>query len=501
MGINELWKLVSPSTEGQTLTAFALEGLKGHVQDEGGLSMMTVSVDASAWLYAVCKLQAFRLGHAQSGENPELRTLMYKLVALASAPVHTHFIFDGEDHPPIKRGKHELLHIFGFTWATARGEAEADLAFLSKAGKISAVLMEDSDALLFGAEKVLRLTDNEDGTFIVDAYCAEALSNDPKMPLTTARLLLWAMLRGGDYNPGGLTGCGSQVSCALLAGDLSDSLMQVMTLAAPAQLPSMLGTWRDRLRTVLVDGTLGRKYPTLAASIPADFPSIDTMHLYLNPVTTWSGEASSSLLPKLDPTQPDLTRLTAFCEARLGRMRKKIHKYFRNKLWSAACMRALCQLQTNDGSTLPKPTFNVDKRKDPKGGVPVYCVTLYAPSFVNATNDGIQADDDLSPEESESWVPSHSKVTIPARIMELTSPQDVIDYSDQHATSVGPSSGDPPPDWHPCPSAQYAAVADMLWPEVGDMSSEVRDPELSGGSGLKVCTDEEGWEVIDLTVD
>lgn len=66
--------------------------------------------------------------------------------------------------------------------------------------------------------------------------------------------------------------------------------------------------------------------------------------------------------------------------------------------------------------------------------------------------------------------------------MELTSPQDVIDYSDQHAASAGPSSGDPLPDWHPRLSAQYAAVADMLWPEVGDTSSEVGDPGLSRGS-------------------
>jgi hypothetical protein len=82
--------------------------------------------------------------------------------------------------------------------------------------------------------------------------------------------------------------------------------------------------------------------------------------------------------------------------------------------------------------------------------------------------------------------------------MELTSPQDVIDCCDQHATSAGLSSGDPLPDWHPCLSAQYAAMADMLWPEVGDMSNVVRDPEPSGG--MKVCTDEEGHEVIDLTV-
>ncbi|KAG2045420.1 hypothetical protein BDR06DRAFT_1015698 [Suillus hirtellus] len=188
--------------------------------------------------------------------------LVYKLVALASAPIHVHFIFD-RYRPLIKRSKHELLHIFVFTCATARGEAEIDLAFLSKAGKISAVLTEDGDALLFGTEKFYT-----DGTFIVDVCSAETLSNDPKIPLTTARLLVWAMLRGGDYN---------------------------LMVAAPAQLPGMLETWRDRLRTVLVYGTLGRKYPTLAASIPAEFLSVDVMHLYLNPVTTWSDSTSSSL--------------------------------------------------------------------------------------------------------------------------------------------------------------------------------------------------------------
>ncbi|KAG1821701.1 uncharacterized protein BJ212DRAFT_1477553 [Suillus subaureus] len=106
MGLTDLWKLVSPSTGGQTWTAFALEWLQGHVQDESGLLMMTVGVDASAWLYAICKLQAFQLGHAQSGENPELWTLMYKLVTLTNAPLHAHFVFNGEDCPSIKHSKH-----------------------------------------------------------------------------------------------------------------------------------------------------------------------------------------------------------------------------------------------------------------------------------------------------------------------------------------------------------------------------------------------------------
>ncbi|KAG1818954.1 hypothetical protein EV424DRAFT_1347525 [Suillus variegatus] len=231
---------VSLSTERQTLTAFALEGIKGHGQDESGLSMMTVGADARPF-------------NSDMPNQAKIRN------------------YERSSPHRLTRHSQELLHIFGFTWATqwadsceqARGEAEADLTFLSKAGK-------DSDALLFGVGKVLRCV-----------YGAEALTNDPKILLTTACLLLWAMLHGGDHNSVTL-GCGNQVSHALLAGDLSDSLMQVMTLAAPARLPGMLEIWRDSLRTVLVDDTPGRKYPTLAGSIPTDLLSVDAMHLYLN---------------------------------------------------------------------------------------------------------------------------------------------------------------------------------------------------------------------------
>ncbi|OJA10241.1 hypothetical protein AZE42_11952 [Rhizopogon vesiculosus] len=206
MSITDLWKLVSLTIYGQTLTVFTLEGLRGHVQDEGGISMMTIGVDTSAWLYVVCKLQAFQFGHAQSGENP---------------------VMDSD----------ELLNIFGFTWSTAKGEAKDDLAFLSKAGRIVAVLTEDSDAILFGAERVLHLADNNNGTFKVNVYHAGAPSKDLQVPLTTGHLLLWAMLHGGDYNPGGLAECGGQVAQALLKGDLGDSLMHVVTSATPVQLP------------------------------------------------------------------------------------------------------------------------------------------------------------------------------------------------------------------------------------------------------------------------
>ncbi|KAG2337079.1 PIN domain-like protein [Suillus weaverae] len=468
MGVTDLWKLVSPTTQGQTLTEFAVEGLEGHVQDLGGVSMMTIGIDASAWLYAVCKLQVFQFGHVQSGENPELHTLTYKLVTLAKAPVHAHFIFDGEDRPSMKRGKHiqstphwltrglqELLQIFGFTWSTAKGEAKADLAILSKVGKIHAVLTEDSDVLLFGAKKVLRVMDNNDGMFKVDIYHAQALSKDPHVPLTTSRLLLWAMLRGGDYNMGGLTG---------------DLLMQVVMSATPVQLPGMLETWRNCLRTVLGDGTLGRKYPTLVASIPADFPSIDIMCLYLHPITSWSEAGEPPMLPHFLPTQPDLECLAKFCKTHLGWLPEKVHKYFWKSVWPAAFMCALCQLPTSNGSALTKPSFLINDHKICEGDVSTYHLTVYVPSFIKATNCGLQTDGDsripLISQPGEESSLSEGKILIPAQVMQITSPEDVMNFLDRNPQLIGATgSSVPPPDWHPRPSAQYAAVAAIVWPE------------------------------------
>ncbi|OJA14255.1 hypothetical protein AZE42_10491 [Rhizopogon vesiculosus] len=503
MGITNLWKLVSLTIYGQTLTVFALEGLRGHVQDDSGISMMTIGVDASAWLYAVCKLQAFQFRHAQLGENPKLQTLMYKLVALASAPIHAHFVFNGDDHPSIKRGKHvrsaphwltqhlqELLNIFGFTWSTAKGEAKADLAFLSKAGRIAAVLTEDSDAILFDD---LTSADNDNGTFKVDVYYAGAPSKDLQVLLTTGHLLLCTMLCGGDYNLGRLAGCGGQVAQALLKGDLGDSLMHVMTSATPVQLPSMLETWRGCLRTILVNGTLGRKHLTLAASIPADFPSIDVMRLYLHPVTSWSDTDGSPTLPQFGPTQPDLMCLAKFCKVHLGWLPEKVHKYLRKNVWSAACMRALCkvrslQVPTSDGSAPSKPLFRIDREMTHEGNAPAYKLTVYVPTFVMAASRGLQSDcNSRMPSASQvdkvcSWAPLQGNVIVPARIMQVTSPQEVIDFMD-HDTNFS--------------SQPEAGLADIVWPEASTaqgtqswIDSDSNESVISISSGEDVLGEE-----------
>jgi Holliday junction resolvase YEN1 len=47
---------------------------------------------------------AFVAGHAQASENPELRTIFFKLVRLLRSPVTPLFVFDGPGRPMKKRG-------------------------------------------------------------------------------------------------------------------------------------------------------------------------------------------------------------------------------------------------------------------------------------------------------------------------------------------------------------------------------------------------------------
>jgi holliday junction resolvase YEN1 len=71
----------------------------------------------------------FSHNHAQFGQNPELRTLFYRLAGLLCYCADFVFVFDGPHRASIKRGKkvkttphwltsgmQEMLTAFGFAW-------------------------------------------------------------------------------------------------------------------------------------------------------------------------------------------------------------------------------------------------------------------------------------------------------------------------------------------------------------------------------------------------
>jgi Holliday junction resolvase YEN1 len=101
--------------------------------------------------------------------SPELRTIFYRLTNLLAIGILPLVVFDGPHRPARKRGvdistvDHRferdftaLVEAFGCEWRKAPGEAEAELALLSRQGLVDAVLTDDGDALLFGARVVIR---------------------------------------------------------------------------------------------------------------------------------------------------------------------------------------------------------------------------------------------------------------------------------------------------------------------------------------------------------
>lgn len=97
-------------------------------------------------------------------------------------------------------------------YVQAPGEAEAECAWLQKLGVVDFVVSDDSDTFVFGASQVLRLFNrvkykNENGEDVLSStdYYVNPVYMDKiieRTGLDKDRLVLVAVLRGGDYNTG-----------------------------------------------------------------------------------------------------------------------------------------------------------------------------------------------------------------------------------------------------------------------------------------------------------
>jgi len=116
------------------------------MHDRHGLRTVVLGIDARSSTYRATLLMclillcsiwlvqmqfALHAGHAQAGENPELRCLFYKLAHLLQFPITPLFVFDGAARPSVKRSTNvvskpnwltaplqELLDAFGFPYYT-----------------------------------------------------------------------------------------------------------------------------------------------------------------------------------------------------------------------------------------------------------------------------------------------------------------------------------------------------------------------------------------------
>ncbi|KAG2065223.1 hypothetical protein BDR04DRAFT_1060871 [Suillus decipiens] len=361
MGVAGLWEVLRPAGQTQSLTHLSVT--QGFEANAGGRRGFRIGIDASIWF--------FHAAYGKEGENPELRTLFFRCSRLMSMPLLPLFVFDGPKRPSVKRGKRvsgnahwlttgmkNIIAAFGFEWRTAPGEAEAELAYLNRMGIIDAVLSDDVDNFLFGATMVIRNPSNtlsgnrarpvknadgrDDGNHVVTYRAADILSHED-ICLSQGGCILIGLLSGGDYHQAGVQGCGKLIAAALARCGFGDRLLEAASSLSREELEKWLDTWRDDVREELrtnKSGLIGSKKPALAKKISDDFPDVDILLTYTNPITS-----ETEGKPTQDITwekEPDIGKIAALCELYFEwGVKDVIIKRFRTVLWPSAVQRIL----------------------------------------------------------------------------------------------------------------------------------------------------------------
>ncbi|TFK47260.1 hypothetical protein OE88DRAFT_832970 [Heliocybe sulcata] len=416
MGVPGLWDVLRPSGQVRSLTHLAVvDGFDANPTHRG----LRIGIDASIWF--------FHATYGREGENPELRTLFFRCCRLMTTPFLPLFVFDGPKRPKVKRGKRvsgnahwmttgmkNIIEAFGFEWRTAPGEAEAELAYLSRIGVIDAVLSDDVDNFLFGATMVIRnpsatLSGNkahpvknsagrDDGNHSV-IYTSSALLKHPDIGLTLGGLILIGLLSGGDYHQAGLASCGIKTAHALARCGFGDSLLEAVSLPEE-ELDKFLEDWRQQIRHELKTnsrGFMARKSPSLAKTLPDDFPNIEILMSYARPITS----ESEGKRIRVDWTrEPDLGKVAGLCELYFEwGVKDIIIKRFRTVLWPSAVLRILRRavLDKDDNpSSVPVTPRKKNKRTTPIG-TPSSMIAKHFSSMV--LNSPTRADDEDEEEE------------------------------------------------------------------------------------------------------
>ncbi|OKL63354.1 hypothetical protein UA08_01538 [Talaromyces atroroseus] len=259
-----------------------------------------VAVDISIWLF---QLQAGR-----GGQNPELRTLFFRLIRLLALPVHPLFVYDGKHKPPFKRGKATtsrsygsapiirlskiLIDLFKFPRHDAPGEAEAECARLQQAGVVDAVMSNDIDTLMFGSGLTVMNFSKEKSTGTtaathVDCYTTETRFDvEANVKLSRAGMILFAMLSGGDYLPSGVTKCGPGLAGEIAMAGFGEDLFEIIN-GKEDEINVRLEEWRERLQYELdmnESGYFQSKHK--AVRIPEAFPDPQILSFYAKPVVS-----------------------------------------------------------------------------------------------------------------------------------------------------------------------------------------------------------------------
>ncbi|KAK4048061.1 hypothetical protein OIO90_005962 [Microbotryomycetes sp. JL221] len=339
MGVAKLWQAFDEANAVDHSTLMHLVEKYFHInkQHRG----FRLGVDAEGWLVHV---NGMKMTH-QKGHNAHIRTFMLKVFNLLSRGVLPVLVFDGPGKPSWKGDPHvpafnhlkpqpttkrgsgtiltnqvkQLLDLLAVPWFCAKGDAEADLAAMNQRGDIDAVLTDDVDSMLFGANMVLRhnsiaLSGNINvSTDMAPHYCQDAPDGLPYDKSTSYRiyerdqinelcglsrndLILIGLLQGADYAGTGVAGIQSGTSvplakCHLANGQsFGDELItKTMQLwSNPIELEQFLIQWREQLAVELetnASGLIGKKKVKTASNLrqATSWPSFSAIKVYIDP--------------------------------------------------------------------------------------------------------------------------------------------------------------------------------------------------------------------------
>lgn len=142
----------------------------------------------------------------------------------------------------------EICLLLGCPVIKAPSEGEAQAAYMVRSGSMDAVVSQDYDSLLFGADRIIRNLSvggkRRKGMMSVDAQPVEILLSDVlnSLGIDREQLIMLAMLIGTDFNYGGIKGIGPKKGLQLIRSfgkDFEGLLKEV----APDS--SLVGSWRE----------------------------------------------------------------------------------------------------------------------------------------------------------------------------------------------------------------------------------------------------------------
>ena len=238
----------------------------------------------------------------------------------------------------------ELLQLFGLPYLIAPAEAEAQAAWLDSIGLVDAVVTDDNDAFLFGAQMLYR--NIFEGSKYVEEYRSSELESE--LGLDRERLVALALLLGSDYTAGvagigvvnaveivhAFSGAEGLKRFATWVGELDEQIVALAKKAAKQGKKTKRGKKGEDTASDEEDEERGsgnnnddnssttitvaereykRKHRNLRKSwnLPKGFPSLEVMDAYLDPKVDDAKD-------KFTFARPDLDLLRRFCSDRFG---------------------------------------------------------------------------------------------------------------------------------------------------------------------------------------